>query len=107
MDSAFHSYRETDEYDRLSKLSSEMEMKRLKFSAESINEDSVPILAHLKDSIDGVVKMDNESYQGDFAGYKTKFVYRGNNSFGAKVMQQTWYLIDKDFSQILRQFSIE
>lgn len=69
--------------------------------------DSLPILEKMEKSITERSIKAEKAYKGDFTGYRVRFVCRGNNSFGAKVINKAWFFINKDFTKITNQLSID
>jgi hypothetical protein len=68
--------------------------------------DSLPILKQMEDDIMKEAVLAEKAYKGEFIGYRTKFTYRGNNSYGAKIIGKSWYFFDKDITKITDEISL-
>lgn len=113
MDSTFTSYIYTTEYENLIEKISNFELKKTDLTVCSDYpvlygkarckemQDSVPILEDLINKTKEKIENNKKSFNSEFNGYKVEFTFRGNNSLGAKVLNSTIYLFDKDLTKIV------
>lgn len=100
LDSAKTSFLSTPEYDKLSKEKSDLELRKLKYEANSEYPDSIIMFSDKIAEIEGAIKEGELNHKREFAGWYTDFSFRGNNSLGAKVINKTRYRFDKDITKI-------
>lgn len=112
-DSTFTTYFSTSEYDSLSKIENDLELKKIDLDVNSgypdiygktrcrEMTDSIPVIEQLIGDTKNKIEIGQKNFKRQFSGWYTKFTYRGNNSLGAKVIEKANYYFDKDITEIV------
>ena len=82
-------------------------LENCKKSEEAILKDSVAYLSKIEDDLANELKKMDREYKGDFIGFKTELTFRGNNSFGGKVLNKVRVKTNKDITEIVDIKSVE
>ena len=82
-------------------------LENCKKSEEAILKDSVAYLSKIEDDLANELKKMEREYKGDFIGFKTELTFRGNNSFGGKVLNKVRVKTNKDITEIVDIKSVE
>lgn len=80
-------------------------LKECSQSEEKSLNDSLIYYKNIEDSLMSIYELKKKEFKGDYIGYKTIFTFRGNNSFGAKVINHIKVTFDKDITTILEMKS--
>ena len=81
-------------------------LKECNKSEEALLNDSLSYYQSKEDSLMNVYKQKENEFKGDFIGYETNFTFRGNNSLGAKVINNVKITFDKDLTSVIEMKSI-
>lgn len=113
LDSTFTTYLSTPEYDSLSKSISDLETKKMNLEIHSDYPelygktrckemtDSIPVVEKLISDAKNKIETGKKRFKREFNGWNTLFTYRGNNSFGAKIIGKTRFFFDKEVTEIV------
>ena len=116
VDSAFTSFKFSEECKKqrmkiLAAMNRTSDMKKklanCKKSEESLLKDSVTYLSKVEDELSKELKEMEREYKGDFIGFKADLTFRGNNSFGGKVLNKVRVMTNKEISEIVEMKNID
>jgi len=106
LDSTKTHYGITEEYEKLNKEKSDLEMKQLEYSAKSMY-DSIPDIESRLSAIKEQMEEGKKNFKREFDGWYTDYTFRGNNSLGAKIISKKRYRFDKDVTTILGTIDLD
>lgn len=117
LDSTFVIYPETWQGKKDKERVSELKKRGEEFQAEATDAYSVSKQVRLLDSaiyyleaartVQGYLIEKTKTYKGDFNGWRMVHTYRGNNSYGAKIIVTTVFYFDKDLTKITSLSDLE